>query len=167
LITTTYPVLNVGSSTQLFATTSSGLAVSFEAIPSSVCSVNGSLLTVIDNGYCSVTAKQNGNETYSSALPISQIFLIMTSQTINFLPPAGNDVYSIISAQSTSGLPISFTVSPTSSCSFSDAGNNTVQLTGVGTCVITAYQNGGGTYLPAQSVSKSFYCSGHSCRYLN
>ena len=56
-----------------------------------------------------------------------------------------------ISATASSGLPVSFTASGT--CTIS---SNTVHITGVGSCNITAHQAGNSNYNAAPDVSQTF-----------
>lgn len=75
-------------------------------------------------------------------------------QTITFEPIptrfAGDPDFTI-SATADSGLPVSFTAS--GQCTIS---GDTVHLTGVGSCTITASQAGDGVFKPAASVSQTF-----------
>jgi sugar lactone lactonase YvrE len=68
----TLPPLRVGTSVQATATASSGLAVTFSSLTSSVCSVSGSLVTGLTAGTCTVAATQSGNANYSSAPQVTQ-----------------------------------------------------------------------------------------------
>ena len=59
---------------QLVATSSSALAVTLVSNTSSVCMLSGRVLTLVAAGFCSVTASQPGNATYSSAAPVTRSF---------------------------------------------------------------------------------------------
>lgn len=78
----------------------------------------------------------------------------LASQTITF-GPLGDRTFGdppfTISASASSGLPVSFTA--TGNCSVSQ---NSVTLTGAGTCTITADQVGNGSVNPAPSVAQTF-----------
>jgi uncharacterized protein (TIGR03437 family) len=58
------------------ATASSGLTVSFNSQTPSVCTVNGSLVTVVAVGTCTIQATQEGDATYAAASPLSRSFTI-------------------------------------------------------------------------------------------
>lgn len=58
---------SVGTPMTLSATASSSLAVSFSSSTTSVCTVNGSTLTLLTAGTCTVKADQSGNTTYAAA----------------------------------------------------------------------------------------------------
>ena len=89
--TITFPTLSamtVGNSDQAISASSSagsGYPVTLVATPSSVCSITNGLLHAISQGICSVTATQNGDDTYSSATPV------IRSLTISPPPPTNYD----------------------------------------------------------------------------
>ncbi len=58
----------------LSATASSGLPVSYAIASTSaaICSVSGSVLTLLERGTCTVTASQVGNSIYLAATPVTQ-----------------------------------------------------------------------------------------------
>jgi hypothetical protein len=66
----------VATPLSLTASASSGLAVSYNASPGSVCTVSGSTATFVGAGTCTITASQTGNSTYSAASPVSQSFTV-------------------------------------------------------------------------------------------
>jgi LysM repeat protein len=142
-----------GESFNVSASASSGLPVSFSAQGN--CTVVGTQVTLTGVGSCDITASQDGDSNYNPAPPVPQNFQIsQASQSITFdpLPNKNNgDAPFTVSASASSGLPVSF----------SAQGNCTVvgtqvTLTGVGSCDITAIQNGDSNYLPAQTVTRSF-----------
>jgi hypothetical protein len=59
----------IGGTAALGATASSGLAVTYDAAPASVCTLAGSTLTYVGVGTCTVTARQAGSEDYLPAAP--------------------------------------------------------------------------------------------------
>jgi hypothetical protein len=163
----------VGSTYNVSATASSGLAVTFSADASSagICTVSGSTVSVIGVGTCRVDANQAGNGNYQAAPQVQQSFAVgKASQTITFTstPPAnavswggngngngggnGTSFYQP-SATATSGLAVSFTIDPSSShvCLI---WNGIVAFFGHGTCVIYANQAGNANYLPAPQVQQ-------------
>lgn len=60
----------------LAATSNSALAVTLQATPASVCTLMGSMLTLVANGTCTITASQGGNATYAAAASVTQIITI-------------------------------------------------------------------------------------------
>ena len=59
------------------ATASSGLTVSFTSNTPTFCTVNGSTVSILGSGGCSITATQAGNADYSAAAPVTQKFTIL------------------------------------------------------------------------------------------
>ena len=65
------------------ATTSSGLTVIFEGNSTNVCAINGTTLTMISLGQCSISASQSGNGIFSPASVVTQIInVIRNGQTL-------------------------------------------------------------------------------------
>ena len=60
------------------ASSTSGLAVSYAASPSTICATNGELLTLKKAGSCLVTASQLGSAEFLPATPVSQSFTILS-----------------------------------------------------------------------------------------
>ncbi|HWS44719.1 MAG TPA: DUF4082 domain-containing protein [Acidimicrobiia bacterium] len=61
------------------ATASSGLPVTFTTTTPSVCAAggtNGSTITLLTNGTCTVNADQSGNDTYNAAPTVTQSFTV-------------------------------------------------------------------------------------------
>jgi hypothetical protein len=135
--------------------------------------VSSATVTLNSTGSCTIVASQGGNSTtvtsgtaYSAAAPVSGTFMIVSadsnivSQTINF-PQLANVQYGsspvTLNATTTSNLPITFSTS--GPCNNS-ATNNTVQITGAGTCKVTASAPSGtgssNTTYSAASVTQSF-----------
>ncbi|MCX6043937.1 MAG: hypothetical protein NT075_02410, partial [Chloroflexi bacterium] len=73
----------------LSATASSNLPVTFSSSTPGICTVNGSTVTLVTTGPCTIVAIQDGNATFNPATPVSQSFTIAStggnSQKI-FLP---------------------------------------------------------------------------------
>jgi hypothetical protein len=74
------------------ATASSGLAVSFTSLTSSVCTVSGSTVTLVALGTCTIQANQAGNANYNAALSVNQSFLVTApiSMSVAITSPANN-----------------------------------------------------------------------------
>jgi len=54
------------------ATASSGLPVSFNSQTTSVCTVSGTMVTLVSGGTCTIQATQGGNNNYAAATPVDQ-----------------------------------------------------------------------------------------------
>jgi hypothetical protein len=135
------------------ATASSGLPVSFSA--SGSCFFFGGVVYITSGGFCTVTASQPGGLNFNPAPDVSRTFAIArVRQSITFFPPLETKTFGdpdfVVSAFSSSGLPVSFAAS--GNCVVSGV---TVHLTGAGSCTITASQAGDMTYEPA-AVSQTF-----------
>jgi hypothetical protein len=144
----------------LSATASSTLTVVFQSTTTSVCSVSGlTMVHLVTVGTCSIQATQGGNANYSAAAPVAQSFAVRGPQTITFSAP-GNTTYGAppltLSANSTSGLVVSFAPTTSSVCATSGPNGATLSLVGAGTCTINASQTGNASYLAAPVVGNSF-----------
>jgi alpha-tubulin suppressor-like RCC1 family protein len=141
----------------LSATASSGLAVSFDSITPSVCSVSGSTVTLLAVGTCAVGAHQAGNGQFAAAADVYQSFNVLGQpQTIAFTGIGNHSVGEVpfaIVATASSGLAVSFDSITPSVCSVS---GSTVTLLAAGTCSVAAHQAGNSTYAAASDVQQSF-----------
>lgn len=64
-----------GTTRTLTATASSGLAVSFSSVTSSVCAISsGGALSFVSAGTCTITAEQAGNSSFAAAAPVTRSF---------------------------------------------------------------------------------------------
>lgn len=70
------PAIDVGGSSNILATATSGLAVSLRSITPEVCSVSGNTLLGILAGTCAIEATQDGNSTFNVALPVQRSITI-------------------------------------------------------------------------------------------
>lgn len=68
-------------SVQLVATANSGLVVSFTSGTPVVCTVSGTMVSLLSNGDCSITAAQAGNGTYAAAPAVTRVFAVATTTT--------------------------------------------------------------------------------------
>jgi hypothetical protein len=141
----------------LSATASSGLAVSFASTTSSVCTVSGSTVTLVEAGTCGIKATQAGNADYDAAASVSRSFSVTKlSQTITFgalsNQPYTNPPFSV-SATASSSLAVSFASTTSTVCTVS---GSTVTMVKAGTCTIKATQAGNVDYDAAAAVSRSF-----------
>jgi hypothetical protein len=125
-----------------------------------VCTVSGNTVTLVDTGTCTIQATQPGNENFNPAPPVARSFAVRsnqkTDQTITFAKPSnkklGDPPFSL-NATASSGLPVSFSSNSAGVCTVN---GNTVTLVAIGTCSITATQNGNATFNPATPVTQNF-----------
>lgn len=64
--------LSVGGMTTVSATSNSGLAVNFSTTTPNVCTVNGSTITGVTEGICTIAADQAGNANYHAAKRVTR-----------------------------------------------------------------------------------------------
>ena len=158
--------LNPGGTTTVSASATSGLAVTFSSTTLSVCTVNGSIVTGVATGICTIAANQPGNTNYSAALQVTQGLSVGQSQTIGTIGFSPTSLYVgggvSVSATASSGLQVSLAASPTSVCTIGSStlqnnGTTVATLTGVaaGTCTITANQSGNVIYAAAPTVTNT------------
>ena len=133
----------------------SGNPVTFSSTTLPVCTVSGATVTILAAGSCTIAADQAGADFYNAAPQVTQTFTVnKAAQTISFGALAAKTYGAapfIVSATSSSGLPVSFAAS--GNCTVA---GNLVTITGAGSCTITASQAGDGNYQPATSVPQTF-----------
>jgi len=137
----------------LSATSSSGLPVSFTSSNTTVGSVTGTTLTANSTGTSEITAQQIGNGTYAPARYIRTLTVNKANQNITFAAlPAKTygDSDFVPGATSSSGLPVSYS-SDNNLVAVITAGS--IHITGAGTAVITASQEGNTLFNPANNVT--------------
>ncbi|RZJ27259.1 MAG: hypothetical protein EON85_11590, partial [Brevundimonas sp.] len=66
----------------LSATASSGLTVAFGSSTTTVCTVSGTALTLLQTGTCTITASQAGDAGYTAAAPVSRSFTVTPSALV-------------------------------------------------------------------------------------
>ncbi len=67
------------------ASSTSGLAVSFESLTTGICTVAGNTVTLTNKaGLCTIEASQGGNDNYNAATPISQSFTVNPGVAVAF-----------------------------------------------------------------------------------
>ena len=134
----------LGPNYNVTATASSGLPVSFTV--SGTCTLSGSSVVMAGAGTCTVYANQSGSSAYLAAPQVQQTFAIAKrSQTITFPDPGNfdkNDPPFPLSATSTSGLAVTYTVDPSSASICSVSGNMVTPLGERGDCIVHANQAG-------------------------
>ena len=148
------------------ATTSSGLPVSFASLSPTICTVSGNTVTLITTGTCTIQAGQAGNGNFNPAPPVAQSFAVKSSQKSDQMITFGKPVDKVLGdapftlgASASSGLPVAFTGNTPGVCTVS---GNSVTLLAVGTCSITATQEGNALINPATPVTQSFAVTAQS-----
>ncbi len=147
----------------LMATASSGLPVSFSTETTGVCSVSGTVVTLVASGTCSIQATQPGSTTYAAATPVTQSFTVLGEpQTITFASIASQAIsttptLTLPAPTASSGLPVALASMTTGTCSVS---GTTVTLLAIGTCSIQATQPGNSTWAAATPIEQSFIVNG-------
>ena len=143
----------------LMATSSSGLQVILASATPAVCTVNGTTLTLVSAGTCTLTADQAGNANYLAAAAVTHSFEVATgllSQTINFAA-LGNQTLGtaapLLAANATSGLAVSFASTTPAVCTVN---GSALTLLSAGTCTASASQAGNTVYAAAPSGLISF-----------
>ena len=156
--------LTVGGVTTASATANSGLPVSFSSTTTTICSVNGAVVTGIAAGSCTVAANQAGNATYNAAPQVTKTLTVSakakTSQSIGAISFSPTTLTvggaTTASAAATSKLAVSFSSKTPAICTVTGA---TVKGVAAGACIIAADQAGDATYNAAPQVTKTLTVS--------
>jgi len=131
----------------LKATASGGGPVTFASTTPSICTVDGTTLSLLAGGECRVTATQAGGNGYA-ATTVAQLFVIPKNpQFITFRNPGSQPLDStpvaISATSSVAGHPVTFSSSTPNVCTVS---GNSVSKLANGMCTIVATQAGDATY---------------------
>ena len=141
---------------------------SIAAASSGICSAggtNGSTITMLSPGLCTVLANQADDGAFAAAPQVSlDVTIARATQTITFTSTAPtNAMYNgpayTVTATADSGLPVTLAISGASApvCALSGSSSGSlVTFTAPGTCLIDADQAGDGTYAPAPQAHQSF-----------
>ena len=147
--------LVIGGISNIPATSTSGLSLSFSSTTPSICTVSGSTIKGIAGGNCIIAANQAGNAIYNPAVQKTQsITIAKSSQTLIFgaVPVITVGKAGLVSASTTSKLAVSFSTGTAGICSVN---GTTVIGKAVGTCIIAANQGGNANYNPAPQKTQS------------
>jgi large repetitive protein len=152
-----------GPSYTVSATASSGLPVTVSV--SGTCTLSGSTVAMAGAGTCTVYANQSGSSAYFAAPQEQQTFSIAKrAQTITFPDPGNHDRYDPpfpLSATSSSGLAVTYTLDP-SSTPFCSLSGNVVTPIERGDCTVYANQAGDANYLAAPQVTMVIKIKNHT-----
>ena len=161
------PIIGLGGTYAISATSTSGLVVSLTSATPTICSVAGSAVTGIALGTCTLAGNQAGDVSYNPAIQATQSIVIskiaQSIGTIGFLPSTlATGGTTVASATSSSALPVIFTTTTPEICTVS---GSTVTGITAGNCIVAANQGGDANYNAATqttqlvSISKSFNLS--------
>lgn len=166
--------VGMGGTTTVSAMATSDLPVTFSSSTPSICTVNGTTVTGLFPGLCTVVANQPGDSNYNPVTRFAAAILNIPklNQTIDFPTIEANTAIggtNIVTASASSGLPVSFSIDEklNSICAVKE---NTVTNKSSGSCTVNANQNGDDKYNAADTKSQTFTskqdavtCSGNKC----
>ena len=140
------------------AATAAGGAVTFTSLSTGVCTVAGSIATIVKAGDCIIRADQAGLPNYVAATAQQTVTINKAAQTISFPTVTPTPVFvaggagTFTVAATAPGGTVAFSSSTAAVCTVSGA---TVTMKSAGTCTIAADQAGGDNYLAAPQVLQS------------
>ena len=147
------------------ATATSGLPVNFTSTTPSVCSadgVNGTSITLIGPGTCTLQANQAGNAAWAPAATVSRNFTVsQVAQTITFAALTAKTItQSPVTAAGTasSGLTVMFTTTTPTVCSATGPNGTSIVLHDAGTCTVRANQPGDTIYRVCHTCGPQLHC---------
>jgi hypothetical protein len=149
--------LRVGGTATVNATASTDLPLIFSSNTSDICTVNGTTVTGVKAGTCTVSATQDGSAVYRPVSIQGNIGVEKggkDTQTIDLklTPPTLTvGATTTITATSTSGLEVILQSNTPSFCMVS---GTTVTGLKIGTCTISANQEGNANYFPADQMTQ-------------
>ena len=159
----TAPSVGVGGVAQLTASGgASGNPVVYTSLTPSVCQVNGSSVTAVAGGTCTIAADQAGNAQYSPAKESTASFTIGTASqsiTLGAPPTVVVGATGTLVATASSGLVVTVTSSTPAVCTVS---GSTVTGVSAGTCTVAFDQAGDATYASAAEQTQSFQVSSNT-----
>jgi hypothetical protein len=140
----------LGQSRPLTATAApSGLSVTFVSTATDVCTVSGTTVQFKAAGTCQIQATQPGNDKYEAAPSVTATIMVYPETQTQTLPNKVIGDTVDLQANSTSGLPVTYSLAPTSQgCALQET---TVTTVSVGTCVVVLTQAGNATFYPART----------------
>ena len=144
----------------LTATSGSGLTVTYTSSNTNFATISGSTVTIVGAGIDTITAFQTGNNNYLAATPVKEVLTVnKANQTITFNTLAtqtyGNAPF-VLTATSSSGLPITYSSGTTSVATINDS---LLTIVGAGSSIITASQAGNANYNSAGSKTETLNVS--------
>ena len=156
-------VAQVNQSYSMSATASSGLpvAISVEGSPANVCNASQSSYFVVDAiGTCTLTFEQAGDDTYAAAPTLTFTVTVEGAQQVITAGPAlyvQVGASGQISASSSSGLPIQYSVVTLGAPNCSVTSTGLVTGLSVGGCIVLLNARGSRTIAAAPSVNQTVW----------
>jgi len=138
----------------LSGTSSSGLTVNYSSSNTAVATISGSTVTIVGAGTTDITASQPGNSSYVPAANVIRTLTVnKANQTITFNPLAATTIGQLVlTATSSSGLPVSYTASNNHALV---SNINQLTLVSPGHVTISADQQGNVNYNAATQVTQT------------
>ncbi len=144
-----------GAFVRLQASASSGLPVRYEVLTSNA-TISGDSVFISGTGNYTISATQPGNDLYAPAQSVTQSFTVTAgAQTITFNAVPNKkygDAPFTISASSSSGLPVSYSIVSGNATIYGDQ----ITITGAGPVTVKASQGGSSNYVPAADAFRTF-----------
>jgi len=141
----------------LSAFSTSGLPISYTSSDATIASINGNTVTILKAGTVNITAIQTGDNSYNAApSEVQPLVINKANQQIIFAAISEKqfgDVPFALNANTTSGLPITFTALTSNKVTIA---NNQATIVAGGRVIIVASQPGNANYNAAASVSQTF-----------
>jgi hypothetical protein len=133
-----------------------GLPITYTTSNAAVASISGNTVSIHGQGVVTITASQDGNQSYNPASFVQRdLTITKVPQTITFNPISGKLLSQgtfVLSASASSGLTPAFTIADTSIATIS---GNIVTLKEGGSTSISATQTGNSTFASANAVSQT------------
>ncbi|RPE08928.1 hypothetical protein EGT74_18085 [Chitinophaga lutea] len=137
------------------AQSSAGLPLAFSSSDANVATISpNGIIHITGAGTATITATQGGNGNYNSAAATAVLTVGKAAQTVTFQPlpvKTFGDADFPSQAQSSAGLPLTFSSSDANVATISP--NGIIHITGAGTATITATQGGNGNYNSAAATA--------------
>jgi endonuclease/exonuclease/phosphatase family metal-dependent hydrolase len=141
----------------LSAFSTSGLPISYTSSDATIASISGNTVTILKAGTVNITAIQTGDNSYNAApSEVQPLVINKANQQIVFaaiLEKQFGDAPFALNANTTSGLPITFTALTSNKVTIA---NNQATIVAGGRVIIVASQTGNANYNAAASVSQTF-----------
>ena len=135
------------------ATASSGLPVTFTTTTPTVCTAggtNGTTITLLKTGTCTVVAAQAGNGIFNAAPSVTRSFTVSKAQPDDHARGVaeshGAQSPVTVTATASSGLAVTITSLTPGVCSAGGTNGKTLTLHRTGTCFVLATQAGNAAY---------------------
>lgn len=141
---------------ELTAQSSSQLAISYSSSDNNVVSIINNVATIHSGGTVEITASQSGNSNYLPALAVTRLQVVTKNDQVITFPAIAErtfgDLAFDITASSTSGLPVDFTLE---NDDIALLVNNKIIILAPGSVIITASQSGNSQYNAAPPVQRT------------